>query len=61
MKRIARDVAVATVVFFVLMLLWNGDGFGREALMIAALNALIFAMIYAAIKVAIVMFRGSND
>ncbi|MGB3243586.1 MAG: hypothetical protein WBB25_03570 [Sulfitobacter sp.] len=61
MKKISRDVAIATVVFFGLMLLWNGNGFGQEALTVAALNALVFAMIYAAIRVAIVLFRGNRQ
>ena len=57
-RTIAIRVAVATVIFFVVMVFWNGAGYSGEALMVAAFNAVIFAMIYAAIAVGIAMFRG---
>ncbi|MFK7835763.1 MAG: hypothetical protein AB8B60_06050 [Sulfitobacter sp.] len=61
MPNLTRNVAIAGAVFFVLTLVLRGDGFGADALMGAGFRTLIFALIYAAISVALIMFRGPKE
>lgn len=55
MKGVTLNVALATVVFFVITLVWQQDVFG------AAFSAVVFALTYGAIQVGLVMFRGEDS
>ena len=61
MAHLTISVAVASLVFFVLTLLIRGNGFGTEALTAAAFSTVIFAMAFAAIRVALLIFRGPKE
>ena len=61
MPKLARATAVATAIFFVVILVVRGDGFGSEAIWAAIFSSIVFAMVYAAIQVAIIMFKGDRE
>ncbi len=60
MKRLALRTALSSAFFFAFILLWRGEGFGQEQLLGAMFSTIIFAMFYAAIQVAFIVFRGSD-
>ncbi|WP_370401427.1 hypothetical protein [Sulfitobacter sp. JB4-11] len=59
--RLARNTAVATAVFFVVILIFRGDGVGSVAIWSAVFASLVFAMAYAALQVALIMFKGDRE
>jgi uncharacterized membrane protein YvlD (DUF360 family) len=61
MRKLTWDVAVAAVVFWVLITLFRAGGISIEAFKSTLPSVLIFAMIYAAIRVALVIWRKGND
>jgi len=61
MRKLTWDVSVAAVVFWVLITLFRADGFSIEGFKSTFFSMLIFAMVYAAIRVALVVFREGND
>ena len=60
MKGLTTNVIVATVVFFVVTIVFSGDGFATDALVFYAFSAVVFAMIYAAFQVGVALFRNSD-
>ena len=64
MQRVALQVLTASAVFYLLMLaldvLVQGAALNAATLMATFFITLIFAMAYAAIRVALVMFRGDD-
>jgi len=58
--RLTWDIIAASLVFWVVITLWETGGLSAEGLKINFFRALIFAMIYAAIRVALVVFRGKD-
>ncbi|WP_341234509.1 hypothetical protein [uncultured Sulfitobacter sp.] len=61
MRKLTWDVAIAAVVFWVLITLFRAGGISIEAFKSTLPSVLIFAMIYAAIRVALVVWRKGND
>ena len=61
MRKLTWDVAVAALVFWVLMTFFRAGGLSLEALKSTLPSMLIFAMIYAAIRVALVVLRKGKD
>ena len=61
MSKLAINTGVASAVFFVVTLFLRGDGFGGEAVMAAVFHTLVFAMMYGAIQVGIIMFKGNSE
>jgi uncharacterized membrane protein YvlD (DUF360 family) len=61
MRKLTWDVAIAAVVFWVLITLFRADGISIEAFKSTLPSVLIFTMIYAAIRVALVVWRKGND
>ncbi|MCX8228177.1 MAG: hypothetical protein OTI35_19080 [Sulfitobacter sp.] len=60
LRRLTWDLAVAVLVFWVLMALFRGGGLSLEGFKATFFQMLIFAMIYAAIRVALVVLRGKD-
>lgn len=64
MQKTAMQILIASVVFFLLMLgfevLVRGAALTGALAMSTVFITLIFAMFYAAIQVALVMFRGND-
>jgi hypothetical protein len=58
--RLTWDIIAASLVFWVLITLWETGGLSTEGLKVNFFRALIFAMIYAAIRVALVVFKGKD-
>ncbi|MCX7559810.1 hypothetical protein OS190_09545 [Sulfitobacter sp. F26204] len=56
MRGLLINVAIATVTFFAITLAWRGTG----DLTTAGFSAVVFALIYGAIQVGIVVFRGDK-
>jgi prolipoprotein diacylglyceryltransferase len=54
MKELTKNMAMATAIFFLIMLVWRQDPIS------AGFSAVIFAMAYAAIRVAMLIFRGDK-
>jgi uncharacterized membrane protein YvlD (DUF360 family) len=61
MRKLTWDVAIAAVVFWVLITFFRAGGISMEAFKSTLPSVLIFAMIYAAIRVALVVWRKGND
>jgi uncharacterized membrane protein YvlD (DUF360 family) len=61
MRKLTWDVAIAAVVFWVLITLFRAGGISIEAFQSTLPSVLIFAMIYAAIRVALMVWRKGND
>lgn len=61
MRKLTWDVAIAAVVFWVLITLFRAGGISIEAFKSTLPSVLIFTMIYAAIRVALVIWRKGND
>ncbi|WP_342843519.1 hypothetical protein [Sulfitobacter sp. AS59] len=61
MRKLTWDVAIAAVVFWVLITFFRAGGISIEAFKSTLPSVLIFAMIYAAIRVALVVWRKGND
>jgi uncharacterized membrane protein YvlD (DUF360 family) len=61
MRKLTWDVAIAAVVFWVLITLFRAGGISIEAFKSTVPSVLIFAMIYAAIRVALMVWRKGND
>jgi len=61
MRKLTWDVAIAAVVFWVLITLFRAGGISIEAFKSTLPSVLIFAMIYAAIRVALMVWRKGND
>jgi uncharacterized membrane protein YvlD (DUF360 family) len=61
MRKLTWDVAIAAVVFWVLITLFRAGGISIEAFKSTLPSVLIFTMIYAAIRVALVVWRKGND
>jgi len=61
MRQLTWDVAIAAVVFWVLITLFRAGGISIEAFQSTLPSVLIFTMIYAAIRVALVVWRKGND
>ncbi len=61
MRKLTWDVSVAAVVFCVLITLFRTDGFSLEGFKSTFFSMLIFAMVYAAIRVALVVFREGKE
>tara|TARA_R110002012_G_scaffold126402_2_gene278320 strand:+ start:919 stop:1110 length:192 start_codon:yes stop_codon:yes gene_type:complete len=57
MRKLTWDVTIAALVFWVLMALFRGGGLTRVAFENTFFQMLIFAMIYAAIRVALLVLR----
>ncbi|OAN76700.1 hypothetical protein A8B82_14995 [Sulfitobacter sp. EhC04] len=60
MRQVTLRTAVSSAIFFVIILLWRGEGFGQEQMIQAMFSTIMFALFYAAIQVALIMFRGSD-
>lgn len=58
--RLTWEIIAAALVFWVLITLWETGGLSPEGLKLHFIRALIFAMIYAAIRVALVVFKGKD-
>ncbi len=58
--RLTWEIIAASLVFWVLITLWETGGLGAEGLRVNFFRALIFAMIYGAIRVALVVFKGKD-
>lgn len=61
MRKLSWDVSVAALVFWLLMTLFRTGGLSLEAFKSTLPSMLIFAMIYAAIRVAMVVLRSGGD
>jgi uncharacterized membrane protein YvlD (DUF360 family) len=61
MRKLTWDVAIAAVVFWVLITLFRAGGISIEAFKSTLPSVLIFTMVYAAIRVALVVWRKGND
>ncbi|MBW4962919.1 hypothetical protein [Sulfitobacter sp. CW3] len=61
MRKLTWDVAIAAVVFWVLITFFRAGGISIEAFKSTLPSVLIFTMIYAAIRVALVVLRKGND
>lgn len=61
MRKLTWDVSVAALVFWVLMAVFRGGGLSLEAFKSTFFSMLIFAMVYAAIRVAMVVLRSKGD
>lgn len=59
--RLARRTAIVTAVFFVVILIFQGDGMNSAAIWSAVFSSIIFAMAYAALQVALIMFKGDRE
>ncbi|WP_340262671.1 hypothetical protein [Sulfitobacter pontiacus] len=57
MRKLTWDVTIAALVFWVLMALFRGGGLTPVAFEKTFFQMLIFAMIYAAIRVALLVLR----
>lgn len=57
MQRVAFDVLLATAVYVVVSLVWSG----AETPIGTLFSALVFAMAYGAIRVAMIIFRGQGE
>lgn len=55
MGGIGTNVAIATAVFFVVTLVWQGN------LVSTAFSAVVFAMTYGAIQAGLVIFKGEDS
>ncbi|SFS49871.1 hypothetical protein SAMN04488040_0632 [Sulfitobacter marinus] len=61
MRKLTWDVAIAALVFWVLITFFRVGGISIEAFKSTLPSVLIFAMVYAAIRVALVVLRKGND
>jgi uncharacterized membrane protein YvlD (DUF360 family) len=61
MRKLTWDVAIAAVVFWVLITLFRAGGISIEAFKSTLPSVLIFTMIYAAIRVALMVWRKGNE
>jgi uncharacterized membrane protein YvlD (DUF360 family) len=61
MRKLTWDVAIAAMVFWVLITFFRAGGISIEAFKSTLPSVLIFTMIYAAIRVALVVLRKGND
>ena len=61
MRKLTWDISVAAVVFWVLITLFRTDGLSLEGFKSTFFSMLIFAMVYAAIRVALVVFREGKE
>jgi hypothetical protein len=61
MRKLTWDVTIAALVFWVLMALVRGGGLTLVAFENTFFQMLIFAMIYAAIRVALLVLRKGDD
>jgi uncharacterized membrane protein YvlD (DUF360 family) len=61
MRKMTWDVAIAAVVFWVLITFFRAGGISIEGFQSTLPSVLIFTMIYAAIRVALVVWRKGND
>ena len=61
MRKLTWDVAIAALVFWVLMTFFRAGGLSLETFKSTLPSMLIFAMIYAAIRVALVVLRKGKD
>ncbi|MCV2890114.1 hypothetical protein [Ruegeria aquimaris] len=57
MQRVALDIVLATVVYTAVSLAWSGAASPVGTLF----SALVFAMAYGAIRVAMIVFRGQGE
>lgn len=57
MRGLTVNVAIATAVFVVLSLLWRGT----DDLSATVFGAIVFALAYGAIRVAILIFKGDRQ
>lgn len=60
-RKLTWDLAVASLVFWVLITAFSGAGLSLEGFKSTFFQVLIFAMIYAAIRVAFIVFRDNGD
>ena len=60
MRGVAINVAVASAVFWLLSALWHSGSLGVDALVEHLFSTVVFAMIYAAIQVGILVFRSDE-
>jgi multisubunit Na+/H+ antiporter MnhE subunit len=61
MRKLSWDVAIAAVVFWVLITFFRAKSISIEAFISTLPSVLIFTMVYAAIRVALVVLRKRND
>ncbi|KKN23630.1 hypothetical protein LCGC14_0902910 [marine sediment metagenome] len=61
MRKLTWDVTIASLVFWVLVALFRGGGLTLAAFENTFFQMLIFAMIYAAVRVALVVLRQRSD
>ncbi len=61
MRKLTWDVTIASLVFWVLVALFRGGGLTLTAFENTFFQMLIFAMIYAAVRVALVVLRQRSD
>ena len=61
MRKLTWDVTIASLVFWVLVALFRGGGLTLTAFEDTFFQMLIFAMIYAAVRVALVVLRQRSD
>lgn len=55
MQGVALNIGIATAVFFVVTLVWQGN------LVSTAFSAVVFAMTYGAIQAGLVIFKGEDS
>jgi len=61
MRKLSWDVTIASLVFWVLVALFRGGGLTLAAFENTFFQMLVFAMIYAAVRVALVVLRQRSD
>jgi uncharacterized membrane protein YvlD (DUF360 family) len=61
MRKLTWDVAIAALVFWVLITLFRAGGISIDAFKSTLPSVLIFTMIYTAIRVALMVWRKGND
>ena len=61
MRKLSWDVTIASLVFWVLVALFRGGGLTLAAFENTFFQMLVFAMIYAEVRVALVVLRQRGD
>ncbi len=59
-RKLSMEIVIATLVFWVLITLFEMGSMSGSALAATFMRALIFSMLYAAIRIALVVFRGKD-
>ena len=60
MRTLTWNIAIAAAVFWVLTTFVETGGLSLEGFKLTGLRTLIFVMIYAAVRVAMIMFKGNK-